>query len=107
MFVDVDHPLTRLVYTTDYTIEGNILKLNETKYAASDVELLSVTLRYTHYPTFHIIEMKRDTIQSFKSVGGVEEKQQLPISAYARRAHYTLDAPNLNGDRLLNNNYVE
>lgn len=107
LFVSTTQKLTVLQETVDFTIEGNIFKLDPVKYATVDPITISVSLRYEHYPVFHIIEMKRDTIQSFRLNEGVEDNQVLPISGYARRAHYILDAPNLNGDRLLNNDYVE
>lgn len=110
LFINATTPLTPLVLNTDYTIiNGNTVLLNQGKYGDTpDVTQLSVTLRYSYAPVFHIIEMKRETMQSFIFNDGVgETNQTLPISGYARRAHYQLDAPNLNGDRLLNNDFNE
>lgn len=109
LFVNDQTKLTELAVNTDYTIDGNIVKLNMDKYGSMDPTALSVTIRYTYAPVFHILEDKRETIQSYKllSDGGSEKDQTLPISAYARRAHYMLDGPNLTHNRLLNNDYSE
>lgn len=108
LFVAVDEKLTILELNEDYTIVENSFRLNSVKYAEANIDELSVSLRYNHRPVFHIIETKRDTMQSYKLMeNGVEVSQVLPLSAYARRAHYVMDSPNLSGEKLLNNDYPE
>lgn len=63
----------------------------------------SITVRYYHAPTFHVIEMRREGMMSFKFAGGVETNQDLPTSALGRRSHYVLNAPDLYGERLFDN----
>ena len=92
-----------------YTINGNILVVNEsaivdlTSYFPNDI---SLTIRYIHAPQFGILEMKRETIQSFSLVNGNGEKvNNLPLSAYARRMHYLVQAPSLSGRKVIDNSY--
>jgi hypothetical protein len=68
---------------------------------------ISLTLRYKHAPIYHIVEMRRQTIQTFKFELGEEKLQNLPVSGLGRRAHYMLTPISLNGDTLLNNNFTE
>lgn len=106
MFVSVDEPLRRLIKDTDFTFEDNKIIFNISSYPLPSVEENNITVRYKHAPQFHVIEMKRDTMQTFKWEQG-EQNQNMPISAIARRAHYQLTANNLAGDRLLDNSFIE
>lgn len=99
-FVATTQKYVRLIEDTDYTFSGRTLFFNGSVPKDS-----AVTIRYKHAPTFHIVEMKRDTFESFKMTGNGEVNQFLPLSAYARRAHYVLTAQNLSNTRLLNNSY--
>lgn len=99
MFINVDTQLRLLVKGVDYTIENNKLIL-DSQY--TDINT-SITIRYTHCPTFYVIEMRRETMDSYKIEGGKEKEIRLPISAIGRRAHYIINAENLTADRILNN----
>lgn len=99
-FVAATQKYVRLTEGTDYTFSGrSIIWLTLPKDT-------TITIRYTHHPTFHIIEMKRDTMETYRMTESGEKLQHMPDSIYARRAHYALDAENLAGDRLLDNSYV-
>lgn len=99
-FSAVDQKLVRLTEGTDYTISGNAILF------LTPVLDDSITVRYSHAPTFHVIEMKRDTMQSFRMTTDGEVNQNMPLAAYARRAHYALDQTNLAQDRILDNSYI-
>lgn len=99
-------PLERLVANEDYIIDKNVLTLNYEKFNIRDIDSLKLTVRYEYFPIFHIMEFKRENFQSFKVQGGKEVAQQLPTSAYARRAHYQLDAKDASGNGLNNNSYT-
>lgn len=71
-----------------------------------DVDL-SMSIRYYHNPSFMVVELRRETMQSAKYTGGMEVSQEMPISGVARRLHYEGDAPNYNGERILNNDFEE
>lgn len=101
-FSTVNAPLTRLIEGTDYTFaEGTNVILWLTPVVGT-----SITIRYTHRPTYLVTELKRETMQSFRMTSEGEKNQNMPVSVYARRQHYILDAENLAGNRMLNNSYV-
>lgn len=91
--------------------DSNLIRLNPTAVTPPEGEdsdnQLAVTVRYHHAPVYYVLELSRETMQSFKVVNGQEENQNLPTSAVARRAHYVLNSPSLIGTRLVDNSYVE
>lgn len=108
LFKDENSKLTRLTETIDYTFDGNRLFLTD-KYvnAFIDDNTYSVTVRYTHQPQYHIIDLPRQVANSRKSYEGKEEVQQLPISAIGRRSHFVLDVENIAHSRLLDNSFID
>lgn len=106
--VDTKHQL--LTIGTDITFDKNIVKLSNlfipTGIEDGETEL-SVTLRYVHAPTYHIWEMRRESIESFEYKDGKDKMIRLPLSAIAKRAQYLLNPPNLDGSGLLDNSYKE
>lgn len=107
LFKTINEPLQRLQPEIDFTIKDNVIKFNSSlTLPFPQIDLNSITIRYKHAPQFHVIEMKRDTMQTFKW-SNTEINQNMPISAIARRAHYQLTAQNLAGDRLLDNSFID
>lgn len=107
LFVDINQPLRRLKENDDYTFVNNIITFQSNlQLPFEQIEENNITIRYKHAPQFHVIEMKRDTMQSYKWTNQ-EINQDMPVSAIARRAHYQLSAQNLAGDRLIDNSYIE
>lgn len=106
LFRGDESPLLRLQKDVDYTVSGSTIKLINQSLLGTDVNVknTSFTIRYKHAPEFHVIEMKRETMQTFEWQG-IEKLKHLPVSAIARRAHYQLKANNLVGDRLIDNSY--
>lgn len=102
MFSTTSAQYVRLTEGTDYTFSGNAITFISNRTKAVDI---AITIRYRHAPTYHVVEMKRETMESFRMTERGEKLQHMPLSAYARRAHYILDAQNLAGDRMLNNDY--
>lgn len=97
-------PLKRLIENEDYTVEEESkIKLIVSKYPGKNYTL---SIRYRHYMTYHIIDMNRD-IMKVRTRGCVEPdetQKEMPISGIARKAHYLFD--NLKYDeekRLLDN----
>ena len=106
LFQGTNTALKRLQQNVDYTVERNALRFNSDLILLfNEVEQNSITIRYKHSPQFHIIEMKRDTMQTYNWTDR-EIDQNMPVSAIARRAHYQLSAQNLLKDRLLDNSYT-
>lgn len=99
-------PLRRLEENIDFTIERNIIHFNVTDFKFPQIDANNITIRYKHAPQFHIIEMKRDTMQSYRWENQ-EVQQHFPTSAVARRSHFQLSAENLNNDRLLDNSFEQ
>jgi len=105
LFAGSKNKLTRLIEGTDYTLNENAIQL-DAKY--DNYKSTCVALRYIHSPTYHVIDMPRDTMDSpIKNLSGIPEDKLMPISAVGRRAHYVLDAQNYNGDYLFDNSYID
>ena len=108
LFKGVSVPLQKLVLNVDYTFQNNVITLiNQTLIQNGNVEDTNITVRYKHSPVFHLVEMKRETMETFEFINGSERLKHMPLSAIARRAHYIPNIENLTGNRLLNNNYTE
>lgn len=108
LYIDNNTKLKKLVLNVDYTFENNIITLiNQSLIQGGDVVNTSITIRYVHAPVFYIVEMKRESMDTFVLTEGSEKKVKLPLNAVARRAHYVLNTENINGTRLLDNNYTE
>lgn len=108
LFKGDEEPLQRLELNVDYSVDGNKLVLLNNSLLGTDTgaKNTSFTIRYKHAPEFHVIEMKRETMQTFEWQGN-EKLKHMPVSAIARRAHYQLKANNLLGDRLIDNSYED
>lgn len=95
-FVDDDTALQKI---SSFSVEKNRITVT----LASEESEISITLRYKHAPVFHIFEFRRETIQSFKLDASKEIQQDLPISAFASRAHYIMNPTNFANNYLLTN----
>jgi hypothetical protein len=104
-FKGTDQPLQKLVEGVDYTFTKNVVKIINPAIIPVQGEI-SVTIRYVHAPQYLMIDMKRESMETYV-IEGTEKMVHLPISGTARRQHYILGAPNLNGDNILSNNYEE
>jgi len=86
----------------DFEVMSNVFTLNE-KYFGVEVRNLRVTIKYTHFPMFHVIDMLRDVISQESRSGEVGKTFNFPLHAIGRRSHYVLDAENFSQDLLLDN----
>lgn len=68
---------------------------------------LTVTVRYSYAPVFHIIEFNREAIDNFKWTGKGEKIQQLPVLALARRSQDLEELQALREHRLNDNSYED
>lgn len=102
LYIDPHQPLVQLKEDVDYTYQGQIIRLAEKYYQDIDV---SVTVRYVHSPVFYIMDLKRETMDSFVLDGSKEDLKRFPISAVGRRAQYVLDPRDLNGEGVIKNSY--
>lgn len=101
-YVDDENPYQRLTLGVHYSVENNIVRILDAGIA--DIEDLALTIRYYHAPQYHIMEMARETMQSWRKHPG-KELESLPVSAIAQRAHYIAGAKNLNGDNMIDNSF--
>ncbi len=103
-----DQPLLQLS-KSQYSIVNNKLVLNVIGLPVFDkVETpLTATIRYSHAPTFNVIEVAREPIDNYRWTGKGEALQELPGKAIARRTHNVDDLVKLRQGKLLNNNYAE
>lgn len=107
LFIDADTPLQQ--FTADALILGpkNLVEIDTDVLPLTSADE-SVTLRYYHNPVYYVVDMKRETMQTFKYESGNEIIQNMPLSAIARRAHYVFTDANLtSGVMLLDNDYTE
>ncbi len=109
LFRDSNTSLLPLVYGVDFTYSSNkIIFLTASTYINPDLEEqdLSIVIRYKYAPQFHIIDIQRETMQSFVNIANEgETKIDLPIHAIARRSHYVLNAKNFTEDNILDNTH--
>jgi hypothetical protein len=94
-------PLRRLNLGTDYTIVKNKLIVSNT-YSIVD---LKVSIRYSHAPVYHVLEMQRESMETFANIGNGEVLLNMPFSFLAKRAHYLINYQNQSSDTLLNNSF--
>lgn len=92
-----------------YTITNNRINLVDVSLPVFDkIEApLTATIRYSHAPTFNIIEVQRESFDKFKWNGTGEQLQELPGKAIARRTHQLEDMMKLRNGKLFDNSYED
>ena len=88
-----------------YSVVGNKIVFSENVVNLVDLESLDIkdvneiplhiTIRYSHYPVYHVIDMNRELMRvregKFCGQGYDEYLRQMPINVLARKAHYIFD----------------
>lgn len=90
----------------DYQIVDNSLVFNNsfTSMVTSDPTTLSVTIRYVHNITYHVVDMNRDVMMTKVRACKVgEESGEMPVMGLLRKAHYLFDNLKFDRDTLLEN----
>lgn len=101
MFIGDDRPLKLLERGKDYEIVAN--RIDFKSELADEVESedinkpaeMSVTIRYSHYPVYHVIDINRELmkVRESKHCSISDDKlTDMPINVTARKAHYIFDA---------------
>lgn len=92
-----------------YTITNNRINLVNVDLPYFDkIEApLTATIRYSHAPTFNVIEVQRESFDKFKWDGKSEVLQDLPGKAIARRTHQLEDMMQLRNGKLFDNSYED
>ena len=106
LFMGPTEAFKRLVRDVDFTVERNIIKLLPS-VQLPDMDQITASIRYSHAPTFHIMDVTREAVDNFIYDGKKEQVQYLPVSAMARRAHFIADMENLSSNRIINNDFTE
>ena len=101
VFKEDKQPLQRIVENTDFTIAGNVVKLERSIFN-NYTQPISVTITYIHAPQFHVMDLMRDVRLSYTKA---QKAFQLPISGMGRRSHYILDRQNFGHDYLFDNSF--
>ena len=104
LFASDSSPLIPL--TPDhYSVVGNKIVFNDSTIDLVDAESmdiqdvneipLHVTIRYSHYPVYHVIDMNRELMRvregKLCGEGYDDHLRQMPINVLARKAHYIFD----------------
>ena len=98
MLASASSPLIPLT-ANDYNVEGNKIKFNESLLEKVTMTLdinskelpLQITIRYTHYPVYHVIDVNRELmkVREIKLCQYNDEQLlKMPINVVARKAHY-------------------
>lgn len=95
----------QVLTTDDFTIiDGQWIELGSEFVG---LENSTITIRYTHHPQYHILELTRNTIESYvlKKTDNLnrDESDKFPVSAVGRLANFVLDQENYGLDYLFNN----
>lgn len=93
--------LTRLVEGTDFSFQDNIISFDWKHNTLVDP---CVTIRYQHNPTYHVVDIPRESMQSYINDGVT--KIILPNLVIGKRAHLIKDVENFDGNRLLDNSWL-
>ena len=106
LFDGVGNPLKSIELLADFTIEDNKIVLSS-EHSSSGGEL-SVSLRYTHYPQYHVLDIPREvSVSKDKNCTDEEYLKSFPFNAICRKSHYVMEAPNAMGESLFDNtNYT-
>lgn len=85
-----------------YVIDKNKIVFNPTIVERVPVEdvnqshpFISITIRYSHFPVYHVIDINRELMRVRESrLCGYDDEtlKQMPINVLARKAHYIFDA---------------
>ena len=104
VFEGEDQKLTKLVEDTDFTVQDNMILLDD-KF--KNKTYLSLSMLYRHKVQFHVIDIVHD-VRNSVVIGndGKEKDIKLPINAIARRSHYCLDSENFAGTLLFDNSFT-
>jgi hypothetical protein len=110
-FVSDIEPL-EFVPEDKYAIDKNKIVFDDDYFAAFltanqlTTGQVTASIRYTHNPVYYVLDNNRDMIK-LREVNNDNTtdlpKINFPVNCVARKAHFVLNAPNFNGDKLFDN----
>lgn len=96
-----DNKALKPLKNDEYEVVGNKIRFSKTlldEVESNDlnkVEEISITIRYTHHPVYHVIDSNRELMRVRRSKACSYNKQELtdmPINVLARKAHFIFDS---------------
>jgi hypothetical protein len=100
LFQSESQKIKRLFEPSDYSYRDNVIIIDAQYNSLIDP---CMTIRYVHNPTFHVIELLRESMTSTKDAG--REKLIMQVHVLGKRAHLIKDVENFDGTRLLDNSW--
>jgi hypothetical protein len=98
----------------DFTIVGNriefdlgiqdLIEINDINIKDKSEIPISISIRYAHYPVFHVIDANRELmrVRERNDTFSDEELKDMPINVLARKAHYIFDAQKFGEEKFEN-----
>ena len=92
LFVSSDKKLLRLD-SSQYSITDNKFTFADSLKSKFDGEKMKVSVRYFHYPTYHVIDVNRELMKVREKECKYDEEtlKQMPVNCLVRKAHFILD----------------
>ena len=91
-------PIPNEMYVVDknkIVFDQSLLELLPVEDVNQKTPNMSVSIRYSHYPVYHVIDINRELMKVRESKlcsFDDEQLRQMPINVLARKAHYIFDA---------------
>lgn len=91
-------PISNEMYAVDknkIVFDQSLLELLPVEDVNQKTPNMSVSIRYSHYPVYHVIDINRELMKVRESKlcsFDDEQLRQMPINVLARKAHYIFDA---------------
>ena len=91
-------PIPNEMYVIDknkIVFDQSLLELLPVEDVNQKTPNMSVSIRYSHYPVYHVIDINRELMKVRESKlcsFDDEQLRQMPINVLARKAHYIFDA---------------
>lgn len=91
-------PIPNEMYVVDknkIVFDQSLLELLPVEDVNQKTPNMSVSIRYSHYPVYHVIDINRELMKVRESkLCSFDDEQlmQMPINVLARKAHYIFDA---------------
>lgn len=94
---------------SSYSVSGNKIVFDPKLFEKVKIDTmnkipLSISIRYSHYPVFHVIEANRELMRVREGNCSFSEKKlsEMPINVLARKAHYIFNAQNFEAEMFEN-----
>lgn len=97
LFKNSDEPLV-VIPESFYQIDGNKILINKSLIESLGILEPTISIRYTHNPCYHVIDVNRDLIKQDSLNDTNIETLNYPINCIGKRAHFMYESANYNGN---------